>query len=77
MTERRTEGLPHLEQPKFPESLTPKDIELINKQCEIQRATSKREIEGFAHAYLEAKTLAHDTESVSKLLPRDFNDHIK
>lgn len=41
----------------YPDGLTEKDIQLINKQCELQSATSKEQIEGFARAYKEAKDL--------------------
>lgn len=51
----------------FPESLTERDIELINKQCEQQHATSKEQIEGFARAYAEAKEIAHDEERVEEI----------
>lgn len=51
----------------YPENLTEGDIQLINKQCEYQGATSKEKIEGFARAYLEAKTLALDKDELRVL----------
>ncbi len=61
---------------KFPEGLTPKDIELVIKQCEIQEATSQEQIEGFARAYAQAKQLALNTEAMDNLTPEQVEDLI-
>lgn len=55
------------EKPKYPEGLTEKDIKLINKQCELQKATSGEQVEGFAQAYKEAKNLVQDSDQFKAL----------
>lgn len=52
--ESHLENIKHIE---YPEGLTAKDIALVNAQCELQFATSKEQIQGFAQAYKEAKQL--------------------
>lgn len=51
----------------YPEGLTAVDIELINKQCELQRATSSEQIQGFSQAYSEAKRLALNQTELAAL----------
>lgn len=58
---------PQNENIEFPLDLTEKDKELIMLQCELQHATSKEQIEGFAHAYKMAKDLAMDQEWIQSL----------
>ncbi|HEY4517338.1 MAG TPA: Fic family protein [Candidatus Paceibacterota bacterium] len=60
----------------FPEGLTPKDRELVMQQCELQSATTKEQIEGFARAYSEAKALATDEERLGALNPEALLDLI-
>lgn len=60
----------------FPKDLTDKDIELINKQCQIQDAMSKEQLEGFSQAYLTAKNTALDTEKLISLSPDDVENLI-
>lgn len=55
----------------FPGSLYKIDIALILKQCENQHATSKEQIEGFAKAYAEAKSLVIDGFVDNKLLSEE------
>lgn len=52
---------------RYPEDLTPRDIELINLQCEHQKAISKEQIEGFALAYEKAKNFAVDPSRLEQL----------
>lgn len=68
------EQTPKKEELVFPEGLTPKDIELVKKQCEHQRATSQEQIEGFAAAYKKAKELAKQKEKLAKLTPQQALD---
>lgn len=51
----------------YPDGLTQTDIGLIKKQCELQHATSKEQLEGFARAYKKAKDLASNPEQLSSL----------
>jgi len=44
----------------FPDNLTPEDIMLVKKQCEIQSATSVDQISGFAMAYSRVKEIVSD-----------------
>lgn len=60
MKEEGKEKLNKEQEIVFPESLTEKDRQLVMRQCEIQQATSKEQIEGFARAYEYAKNTAHD-----------------
>jgi len=61
------------EQPKtydhlnFPEGLTPKDIELITKQSELQDATLDHEVLGFAEAYKQAKEFSSIPENFTSI----------
>ena len=70
------------EQPKtydhlnFPEGLTPKDIQLITKQSELQDATLDHEVLGFAEAYLEAKKFASQTDGFAKLTADQLQEKI-
>lgn len=63
-------------EPVFPEELTPKDTELVKKQCEIQHATSRKQVEGFANAYLMAKELATNEEKIKLLTPEKVRELI-
>lgn len=55
----REHGIDHSPKtPEFPKSLSETDIRLVRKQCELQHATSKEQIEGFAAAYRDAKEIA-------------------
>lgn len=49
------------------EILDDKDRELIVRQCEIQKATSQNEIQGFAAAYAAAKELAQNNEALNEI----------
>ena len=60
----------------FPQGLSPKDIELIQRQCENQHATSNEQILGFANAYLTAKTFASNPESLATLTKESTYDFI-
>ena len=51
----------------FPINLTPKDIELVKKQCAIQGAISPEQIQGFANAYSTAKKLSEDPVKLNGL----------
>lgn len=51
--------------PILPEGLSAKDIELVYRQCELQQATSKKQLEGFATAYLKAKQFTKDLSLVN------------
>lgn len=54
--------------PDAPElKLTPRDHELIVRQCELQHATSPKEIAGFTAAYTEAKQFASRSDLLSTL----------
>jgi len=64
------------QRPEYPEELTDKDIELINKQCELQSATSKEQVDGFAQAYKEAKDLILDIDSFNVLNGDEVEDII-
>ena len=57
----------NLETPEYPKELTEKDIQLINKQCLLQSAISKEQVEGFAQAYKEAKDLVQDSDQFKTL----------
>ncbi len=61
--------------PHFPSGLTSADILLIQKQCELQSATSKEQVEGFAKAYNEAKNLVAKPEIFNLLQGKDI-EHI-
>lgn len=61
---------------KVPDSLTPKDKELISWQCTLQHATSKEQLTGFAEAYADAKKLALDKEKLEALTADDVTDLI-
>ena len=70
-------GVEHaINQPKFPEGLRPIDIDLVKQQCELQHATSKEQIEGFANAYVEAKALASDKEALESRTGEDVEEMI-
>lgn len=60
----------------FPNDLNPKDVGLILEQCEIQGATSKEQVEGFANAYLRAKKLALDNQQLNNLTPSEVENLI-
>ena len=60
----------------FPSDLAPIDIELIGKQCKIQNATSKEQIEGFAKAYSKAKQLALDKQRLENLTQEQVKNFI-
>lgn len=51
----------------YPKELTATDIQLVNKQCELQHAQSQEQVEGFANAYLEAKKLALNFDEINSL----------
>ncbi len=55
----------------FPDNLSETDIFLVKKQCEIQSATSKEQIEGFAIAYSGAKKLAANEDKLNQLNSED------
>ncbi|MBT4849242.1 hypothetical protein HON36_00115 [Candidatus Parcubacteria bacterium] len=56
----------------YPENLTPQDIALVYRQCEIQHATSVEQLEGFANAYSKAKELAQTREKLDQLTPEQI-----
>ncbi len=56
--------------------LTQKDIALVLAQCKIQRAETKKEIEGFASTYLEAKELTGDLEKLKNLKSQEIEGYI-
>ncbi len=51
----------------FPEELTPTDIQLVERQCELQHATSPEQRLGFAKAYAAAKQLAQNEAKLEAL----------
>jgi Fic family protein len=60
----------------FPNDLDSIDIELISKQCKIQNATSKEQIEGFAKAYSKAKKLALDNSRLDSFTSEQVKSFI-
>ena len=72
--ESQTENIK--QKPEYPKGLTEKDIQLINTQCELQVATSKEQIEGFAQAYKEAKDLAASPDRFGSLTGEDIKNLI-
>ncbi len=56
----------------YPENLSETDIALVNKQCELQHATSKEQIEGFAAAYIKAKQLAENIDEFKQMNGADI-----
>lgn len=53
-------------------NLTPIDLDLIERQCELQGATEKYQIEGMTRAYKEAKTLSRQPEKLSAMSGDDW-----
>ena len=72
----RRPGDQYIDASEFPEGLTQKDIELIIAQCEMQDATKREQILGFATAYREAKELAHDDVRLRALTSDEVADLI-
>lgn len=62
--------------PDYPKDLSPVDIELIKTQCELQQATSKEQLEGFAQAYLQAKNLVKDTDRFKTITAEEVENTI-
>jgi len=61
---------------ELPEDLNEIDKQLIVKQCELQKATKKEDIEGFAQAYKQAKDLALDEKKLESMSDEDILDLI-
>jgi hypothetical protein len=62
---------------EFPDVLNETDVNLIVRQCELQNATSKEEIEGFAQAYKELKEFSDDEGKLSVMSVEDFLEYIQ
>lgn len=60
----------------FPADLTKADIKLVVKQCKIQNALAKEQIEGFANAYAKAKKLALNTKELNEFTPEKTEELI-
>lgn len=53
-------------------TLTPVDLDLIQRQCEMQHATEDYQLAGMKQAYKEAKTLAGRSEIIDSMEPTDW-----
>ncbi len=67
-------NIPEIE---FPDGLSETDKELVVRQCELQHATSKEEVEGFASAYSSFKELSDDEEKILEMSAEKFLEYIK
>lgn len=61
-----------VDQKEYSLNLTPIDLELVRRQCELQHATEDYQVEGMKKAYQKAKTIAK--KSPQKLAAMTKND---
>lgn len=76
ITNETSRGDQSVDATEFPAGLTSMDVDLIRAQCEMQHATSREQILGFATAYHDAKALANDETSLRELTPAQTHERV-